>query len=213
MVAHDLRNPLTSIRNASYFIKNACPAKATPECKNALEMLAVIEQETLFANSIINDLLDFAAKRPLQTSRQNVNTIIENSLTKSKIPAAIKIERNFTKRLIAIVDEKQLERVFLNIIKNAVQAMPNGGKLTITTNETKDGGEITFADTGTGIQPENMNKIFQPFFTTKAKGIGMGLPICKEIIEEHGGTVDVKSEVGKGTSFAIRLSKKEASNR
>jgi len=211
MVAHDLRNPLTSIRNASYYIKNACPARAKAECKTAIEMLNIIEQETLFADTIINDLLDFAVKKPLQKERQNINKLIEGSLTESNIPKNIKVERNFAKKATAIVDEKQLERVFLNLIKNALQVMPNGGKLTVTTTETKDHVEIAFSDTGIGIPEQNMNKIFQPLFSTKAKGIGMGLAICKRIVEQHGGTIDVGSKVGEGTTFVVKLPKKEAS--
>jgi PAS domain S-box-containing protein len=212
MVAHDLRNPLTSIRNAGYYIKNTCPNRANTECKAALEMLNIIEQETIFANNIINDLLDFAAKRPLQKKRKNINKLIEDSLTRSNMPENIKIETNFAKKPVANVDEKQLERVFLNLTKNAVQAMPNGGKLTITTNETKDYIEIALADTGVGIQEENMSKLFTPLFTTKAKGIGMGLAICKNLVEQHNGTIEVKSKVGQGTTFTIKLPKKEEAN-
>jgi PAS domain S-box-containing protein len=213
MVAHDLRNPLTSIRNAGYYIKNTCPYRTNTECKTTLEMLNIIEQETIFANNIINDLLDFAAKRPLQKKRQNINEIIEDSLTKGNIPRNIEVERNFKKAIIG-VDEKQLERVFLNLIKNAVQAMPDGGKLAVTTKETKDNVEIIFADTGVGISEENMSKLFTPLFTTKAKGIGMGLAICKNIVEQHNGTIEVKSKVSQGTTFTIKLPKKEeAKNR
>jgi len=212
MVAHDLRNPLTSIINASYYIKNTCPARANAECKTAFEMLDIIEQETLFANNIINDLLDFAAKRPLQKKRQNINKLIEDSLTESNIPENVKVERNFAEKAIANVDENQLERAFLNLVKNAVQAMPNGGQLTITTSETEDHIEIRLTDTGVGIPEENMSKIFQPLFTTKAKGIGMGLAICRKIVEQHGGTIDFESKVGRGTTFIIKLPKKEEAN-
>ncbi len=207
MVAHDLRNPLTSIRNAGFYIKNSCPARATGECKTALEMLDIINQEIIFANNIINDLLDFAAKRPLQRKRRSINKIIECLLTKSNVPENIEVQKNFPERAIAAVDEKQLERVFLNLIKNAVQAMPNGGKLAVATTKTKDHVEIAFTDTGTGIAEEKKNKIFTPLFTTKAKGIGMGLAICKRIIEEHGGTIDFRSRVDQGTTFTIKLPK------
>jgi len=212
MVAHDLRNPLTSIRNASFYIKNTCPCRGGPECKTAIEMLDIIEQETLFANNIINDLLDFAAIRPIQKERRDINEMIEDSITTSNIPENIKVERNFARKAIVNVDEKQLDRVFSNLVKNAVQAMPKGGKLTITTNETEDHVEIALTDTGVGIPEESMSKLFQPLFTTKAKGIGMGLAICKKIVEQHDGTIDVKSKVGEGTTFVIKLPKKEETN-
>jgi PAS domain S-box-containing protein len=212
MVAHDLRNPLTSIRNAGFYIKNSCPARATGECKTALEMLDIIDQEIIFTNNIINHLLDFAAKRPLQKKKQNINSLIDDSLKRIHIPQNINVERKYTKKATAAVDEKQLERVFINLTRNAVQAMPNGGILTITTNETKDHIEIAFTDTGTGIQKENMNKLFSPLFTTKAKGIGIGLAICKKIVEQHGGTIEARSKAGQGTTFTIKLLKKEEAN-
>jgi PAS domain S-box-containing protein len=212
MVAHDLRNPLTSIRNASFYVKNTYPYQGDTKCKTALEMLDIIEQETLFANNIINDLLDFAAKRPLQRKRRSINKIIECLLTKSDVPENIEVKKNFPERAIAAVDEKQLERVFLNLIKNAVQAMPNGGKLAVATTKTKDHVEIAFTDTGTGIAEEKKNKIFTPLFTTKAKGIGMGLAICKRIIEEHGGTIDFRSRVDQGTTFTIKLPKNKGAS-
>jgi PAS domain S-box-containing protein len=213
MIAHDLRNPLTSIRNASFYIKGGCRCRKNPGRKNVLEMLDIIEQETLFANNIINDLLDFAAKRPLQRKKLNINKIIEGLLVKSNIPENIETQKNLAERTTAAVDEKQLERVFLNVTKNAIQAMPNGGKLVVTTTKTKDYIEIAFTDTGTGIAEENISRIFTPFFTTKAKGIGLGLAICKRIVEEHGGTIGFKSKVGQGTTFTIILpKKKEESN-
>ncbi len=213
MVAHDLRNPLTSIKNASFHLRNTCPNRAKPECKSALEMLGIIEQEILFANNIINDLLDFAAKRPLNLERQNINNLVEGSITRSNVSKNIKIETKFAEQAITVVDGKQLERVFLNLIKNAVQAMPNGGKLTITTNETTEHTEIIFTDTGMGMPRENMEKIFQPLFTTKAKGIGIGLAICKKIVEQHAGTIHVRTKTGSGTAVTVKLPKKEGSSK
>jgi len=212
MVAHDLRNPLTAIRNAGYYIKNSCPCHEMPRCKTAVEMLDIIEQETIFANNIINDLLDFAASRPLQKKRQNVNKLVETSLMSSNIPENIKVERKIAEKVTAVIDEQQLKRVFLNLIKNAVQAMPNGGKLTIKTRETKDHIEIAFTDSGRGISEENMDRLFQPLFTTKAKGIGIGLVICKRIVEQHGGTVELQSKVDKGTTSTIILPKTGGEN-
>jgi PAS domain S-box-containing protein len=207
MVAHDLRNPLTSIKNVCFYLKSTCPPRDGAECKSVFEMVEILEQETAFANAIINDLLDFAVKRPLEKKRKNINNIINSSLKKANMAENVKIERDFALRPIANVDEEQLTRVFLNLIKNAAQAMPEGGRLTVGTSVTADRVEVVVRDTGTGIAKENMSKIFQPLFTTKAKGIGMGLAICKRIVEEHSATIDVESEVGKGTAFLIKLPK------
>jgi len=204
MVAHDLRNPLTSVRNASFYIRNACPDAPSAYSETTMEMLDIIEQETLFAENVISDLLDFASMRPLEKEKKDIVEIIESSLAKNSMPENIKIRKEFAETTLT-VDEKQLERVFLNLVKNAVQAMSNGGELTIRINSTKEQVEITFTDTGIGIPEENMRKIFQPLFTTKAKGIGMGLPICKKIIEEHGGRIEVESKVNQGTTFRIKL--------
>ena len=213
MVAHDLRNPLTSIRNASFYVKGTCPHRENTECRAALEMLNIIDQETIFANNIINELLEFSTKGPLQKGKKNINRIIEDSLKVSNIPKSINIEKHFAGKTTARVDKGQLQRVFLNIIQNAAHSMPNGGKLIITTTGTKDHVEITFTDTGTGMAEEDRSKLFTPFFTTKAKGIGLGLAICKRIVEEHGGTIGFKSKVSKGTTFTIALpKKKEESN-
>jgi signal transduction histidine kinase len=175
-------------------------------------MLEIIEQGTLFADNIISDLLDFAAIRPLQKSKQNINSLIDASLTRTHVPQNIIIKRGYAKKVTAAVDEKQLDRVFLNLTKNAVQAMPKGGTLAITTNKTESHVEIVFSDTGSGMPEESMKKIFTPLFTTKAKGIGMGLAICKKIVEQHGGTIGAKSKAGQGTAFTIRLPKKEETN-
>ena len=103
------------------------------------------------------------------------------------------------------VDVEKIKRVFINLIKNAIDAMPSGGKLEIKSRE-KDGDlEIVFIDTGTGISKDFLEKIWTPFFTTKAKGMGLGLPICKRIIEAHGGKISVDSTPGKGTTFTITI--------
>ncbi|MBS7633512.1 PAS domain S-box protein [Candidatus Bathyarchaeota archaeon] len=207
MVAHDLRNPLASIRNASYYIKTSCPSTKRAECKTALEMINVIEQETITANNIINELLDFSFKKTLQKKTQMVERIVENALRATKIPKNISVKKKFQKSIMISGDEQLLERVFLNIIKNAVEAMPNGGTLTITTSETDNHAEISFIDTGVGISEENMSKLFTPLYTTKAKGIGMGLSICRKIIDQHGGTIEVRSKPNCGAAFMIRLPK------
>jgi two-component system, sporulation sensor kinase E len=103
------------------------------------------------------------------------------------------------------VDAERLKRVFINVIKNAIDAMPKGGSLTIKSKEKDSNVEITIADTGTGMPKDTIEKIWTPFFTTKAKGMGLGLPICKRIIEAHGGSILAESKLGKGTTFIITI--------
>jgi signal transduction histidine kinase len=104
-----------------------------------------------------------------------------------------------------MVDKNQMKRIFLNLITNAIQAMENGGTLTSLTNKTNGFLQVSFKDTGVGISKENMEKISTPFFTTRAKGMGMGLAICKKFVESHGGSIQVESEAGRGTTFTVKL--------
>jgi signal transduction histidine kinase len=99
----------------------------------------------------------------------------------------------------------KMERVFFNIIKNAIEAMPRGGRLVVTSKESDGNLEIAFADTGKGMSRDIIEKLWTPLHTTSAKGIGLGLPICKRIIDAHGGSIDVKSTLGKGTTFTVKL--------
>jgi len=102
-------------------------------------------------------------------------------------------------------DKDQIKRTFLNLAVNGVQAMENGGRLKVSTKKTKGFVEISFKDTGTGMSKENMEKIFTPFFTTRAKGMGIGLAVCKKFIDAHGGSIEVESEVGRGSTFTVKL--------
>jgi len=201
MVAHDLRNPLAGIRNATYYIKR----KLGNADQTIREMLEIIDREVVFANDIVNDLLDFASDRPLELKLESINSLIEETLRLIQIPENIEVIKEFEEIPKIYVDANRLKRVFKNLIENSVQAMPKGGKLTIKTRKNEDSVEIIFKDTGVGISKENMKKIFTPFFTTKAKGVGIGLSICKKFVKEHNGEIRVESEEGKGSVFTVIL--------
>jgi signal transduction histidine kinase len=122
-----------------------------------------------------------------------------------KIPANVKVINAISEEFTLKIDKNKIERVFINLIKNSIDAMPKGGTITLSCIQ-KDGNvEIAFADTGEGIPEEIMPKIFSPLFTTKAQGMGFGLSICKRMVEAHGGTIKVKTEKGKGTVFKVTL--------
>jgi len=201
MVAHDLRNPLAGIRNAAYYIKR----KLGNVDQTIREMLEIIDREVVFANDIVNDLLDFASDRPLELKLESINSLIEETLRLIQIPENIEVIKEFEEIPKICVDANRLKRVFKNLIENSVQAMPKGGKLTIKTRKNEDSVEIIFKDTGVGISKENMKKIFTPFFTTKAKGVGIGLSICKKFVKDHNGEIRVESEEGKGSVFTVIL--------
>ena len=118
------------------------------------------------------------------------------------VETATKTEGGLTR---AMIDAELLKRVLVNLVLNAVQAMPNGGKLTITTCVTQDSVTVSVQDTGVGIAAENLNKIFKPFFTTKAQGQGLGLAVCKRLVEVQGGTISVQSQLGAGSTFTIKI--------
>jgi len=199
-VGHDLRNPLTGISGAVYYLKMKL---ATEMNKQSRDMLKLIEENVEYSNKIVNDLLDFSKEIYLQRYRVSIKSMIEETLAKMRIPNKVEVV-DLTGRLPKVfLDAGQMKRVFENLIKNAVEAMPNGGKLEIRSERVNGGLKITFHDTGVGIPPQNLQRLFTPLFTTKAKGVGLGLAICKRIIDAHGGTINIKSKEGIGTHATV----------
>lgn len=204
MIGHDLRNPLTSIKNAVYLLRKK-GVTISEETYNS--MLGIIENGIFHSDKIINDLLDYSKDFILDLKQTTIEKTLTTSLLMTQIPEKIKIKIDISPTIQIVADENKLGRVFVNIIKNAIDAMPTGGCLTIKGKQTLDLTEISFTDTGLGIPDEVMTKIFSPLVTTKAQGMGFGLAICKRIIEAHGGTVDVKTIKGAGTTFIISFPK------
>jgi len=202
-VGHELRNPLGVIKNAAYFLKMALEA---PE-KDVEETLDVLEKEVKTSEMIINSLLGFARPKPPLLQKIDINNIVQEVLSSVKIPEIIELKKNLDVALPSILaDPDQLVILFGNIFLNAIQAMAEGGRLSVETKISDPGWiAISISDTGVGIPREKLNKIFEPLFTTKAKGIGLGLSIAKIIVESHEGTINVRSEVGKGSTFTIML--------
>ena len=202
-VGHDLRNPIGSIKNAVYFLKMVIE-DPEPDIKKTLEIL---EKEVTASEKIINSLLDFTRTKLPSLRNVKVNEVIKKTISKISVPEDIKIVRQLEKTFPTILaDPDQLDRIFVNIILNAIQAMPEGGQLTVKSEAlSQEWVAISFSDTGMGIAEENMGKLFEPLFTTKSKGIGLGLAISKNFVEAHGGTIEVQSEIEKGTTFTIKL--------
>jgi len=207
MVGHDLRNPLQSIENAVYYLNNelAFLSPSLPNSKKTMEMLRVINDSVNYADKIVRDLQDFSATKKPVLENIDINMLVKETLPQTEAPRNIEINTELSQLPEIKVDKNQMKRIFLNLITNAIQAMENGGTLTVSTKKTNGFVEISFKDTGVGISKENMEKLFTPFYTTKAKGMGMGLLICKKFVELHGGKVQVESEVGKGSVFTVKL--------
>jgi len=202
MVGHDLRNPLTSIKGVAYYLKKKIGSKMDEASR---EMLELIENNVEHSNKIITDLMEYSKEIKLELTETTPRSIVNETLFLVEIPDDVQV-RDLTQNEPKLkIDLEQIKRVFVNLIKNAVDAMLNGGKLTITSKESDGNVEITFTDTGTGMTKEVMEKIWTPFFTTKAKGMGLGLAICKRFIEAHGGSIRVESTVGEGTTFTVTI--------
>lgn len=201
-VGHELRNPLGVIKNSAYYLK----MKLGNADEKVKKHLKIIEREISISNKIINDLLNFTGVKEPTLQETDVNFLVKEALSRSQIPTEVAVVTKLMEELSPLVaDPDQIEQVFINMISNAVQAMSDGGRLEIVT-KAEDGFIVTeFKDNGCGIPEENLEKIFEPLFTTKAKGIGLGLAVSRTMVEGHGGIIEVESEVGKGSTFTVRL--------
>ncbi|MEM3054513.1 MAG: GAF domain-containing protein [Candidatus Bathyarchaeia archaeon] len=202
MVGHDLRNPLTSITGAAYYLKK----RLAENCdKKIMEMIEIIEKNIAYSNKIINDLLDYSRDVKLDLTETTPKIIMEEAFSVVEIPENIQVVNKAKSTVRIKVDFEKMKRIFINLIKNAVEAMPNGGTLTVKSRKRGDKMEFTFSDTGVGMSEEVLKKLWTPLFTTKAKGMGFGLPVCKRFVEAHGGSIRAESTLGKGTTFTVTI--------
>jgi len=201
-VGHEIRNPLGVINNSSYFLNRRLKDVAD---EKVMKHLKIIERKVNSINLIVSDLLDFARKKPPTPKQTDLNDVVLSALSTVAIFENIKVTTKLGEIPPMLLDQEQITRVSQNMILNAVQAMPEGGKLAIETSRHEDSVKIVFKDTGGGIPEENLPKLFTPLFSTKAKGVGLGLTICQQIIESHGGNITVESKVEKGSTFTVEL--------
>jgi len=202
-VGHELRNPLNVIRNCVYLLNMTQEGQDDAETKKTLKLL---DQQVDISNKIVTDLLDFTRIRPPAPGQVALDDLIRDSLSWVMLPAEIEVitDDNGNSALIN-VDAEQIGRVFANIIGNAAQAMGQRGKLVISRGSRDNLAWASFQDNGNGISPENIERIFEPLFTTKPKGIGLGLAISRRLVEQNGGTINVTSTVSEGTTFTVTL--------
>lgn len=208
-VGHELRNPLGVINNAVYFLQTVL-ADADETTK---EYLGIIKSETENAERIVSDLLDAVRTKAPQIETVNVAELIAQTLRRCQIPATVSVKLDVPDALPAIqVDPMQMQQVLWNLITNGVEAMPEGGTLEIAAraDEPGHGVRISVKDSGMGIMPAQQTRLFQPLFTTKARRVGLGLVVVKNLTQANGGTVEVWSEPGKGAVFTVVLSGGEA---
>jgi PAS domain S-box-containing protein len=205
-VSHELRHPLSVISNAVYYLKmTLTDADDTTE-----EYLQMIASEVRNADKIISDLLDFSRVKGSGREEISVSELTAEILERQPPPEEVKVTTEIPTDLPRVfADPQQIGQVLVNLVTNGYQAMPKGGDLTISAKAKKKRVHLSVADTGVGVPPENIEKLFEPLFTTKARGIGLGLAVSKTLVEANGGRMEVESEEGKGSTFTVMLPTKQ----
>jgi len=205
-IVHDVRNPLAVIKGLAEDL-----VTMVDEDPEVIADLTAIRDNANRANRIVGDLLKFARQSEPDQRTQNLSATALNALRLTHHlakKAKVKVESNLGDvELIATYDAQQLEQVFVNLIQNAIQAMPDGGKLILYARQAPGWTEVSVLDTGSGIAEENLGRIFDPFYTTKpaGEGTGLGLSVCYGLVSEHHGKIEVESSPGQGTAFRVML--------
>lgn len=203
-VGHELRNPLGVMNNAVYFLQNVL----TDADDTTREYLGIIEEEIAVADRIVSDLLDAVRTKPPLSQMVEVAVLLEQVLGKCAKAPAVTVRMDIPERLPPIrVDPGQMQQVLRNLITNGVEAMPDGGVLDISADADPAEKTVTISikDSGSNITPENQARLFQPMFTTKARRVGLGLAVVKNLTRVNGGSVGVESVDGKGSRFFVTL--------
>src|SRR5665647_1530221 len=201
-IGHDLRNPLSGIKNSVYLLKKNSNRLTENERNKILETMNIAVEDS---DRIVTSLVEYSSELILEPELCTPNSLTIHALSKVQIPDHINIVNQTTDELKFFSDAQKIETVFVKIIKNAIDAMPQKGFLQIISQIKGSDVEISFTDSGTGIPNHILTKLFSPLVTTKAKGMGMNLAICKRIVEAHSGKINAESEIGKGTKFTITL--------
>ncbi|HEV8016738.1 MAG TPA: ATP-binding protein [Stellaceae bacterium] len=203
-MAHELRNPLSAIRNTLFAVKETAATKGV----DLERPISRVERSVARCDGIINDLLDYTRVKELHLTEFALDPWIEEVLSEQRVPTGIVLDHRLRADCVVAIDPERMRRVLINLIDNAAQAMLDDmheRKITVATAMDGDQFELVVADTGSGIPPEVLPKVFEPLFSTKSFGTGLGLPMVRQIIEQHGGTITITSETGKGTRVTVRL--------
>ena len=208
-VAHEIRNPLSTINLNLQLLAEDWAEVEGDRGRRARRKLEILQKEARRLEEILENFLKVARGQELNLNECQLNDIVEDVLdlfTPDATAAGIVVHHGLTPDLPKVgVDLSLFKQAVVNLLKNCKEAMPEGGELIIRTLGDDESVQVDIADTGVGIPPEKLERIFDPYYTTKKSGSGLGLATTKRIIEDHGGTISCHSEVGKGTNFAIRL--------
>jgi signal transduction histidine kinase len=209
-LAHELRNPLGTIKTSAEMLLKSVDADNAV----AREMAGFISSEVDRTNSLVTRFLDFARPLAVRLEKTDLTQVIDQAITdieKHQPPFDVTIYKNYSPEIPPFfLDGQLMERVIYNLVLNAAQASPPNGSITVKTRESDGTVEITVIDRGSGIPPKLIENIFNPFYTTKSAGVGLGLAIVSKIVDEHGGSIAVESEPGEGSVFRVYLPFRES---
>jgi signal transduction histidine kinase len=201
-VGHELRNPLAVIMNVLYLLEATAGAGASEAMRRHL---ATAKRETSAATLIVSDLLDYTAGRAPMSTPVELADLVAEAVTVVPPPAGVEVVQRVEPGASINGDRDQIRQVLLNLITNGYDSMPDGGVLDVSAKSAGDSAQITVTDTGMGMDEETTAQIFTPFYTTKSRGIGLGLAVTKRVVEAHGGTISVQSTPSVGTSFTVTV--------
>ncbi|WP_437675687.1 sensor histidine kinase [Sorangium sp. So ce131] len=207
-IGHELRNPLGAIRNATHYLKRRLGGTELGADPRVAQFLALMEKEIQACTRIIGDLLDFARERKPRRAACPLGPLVDDAFSVVQAPAHVRLVNQVPADLpVPSLDKDQFRQVLVNLIQNAADAIPadREGRVGVAARAWEDEVVLSVADNGAGIPKENLARIFEPLFSTKLKGTGLGLAISAGIVRMHGGTLEVESEPGEGTTFLIRL--------
>jgi signal transduction histidine kinase len=203
VVGHELRNPLGVIKNSVYYLN-----MILPKDEKIQKHLGILDREVANSDRIVTELLDFARMKAPARQAASLVAIVRAALDRLPLPEPVEVKLELAESMPSVlVDTHQVGQIVLNFLQNAVQAMPDGGRLTVAAGEDREKVFVAVEDTGVGVPPENLAKIFQPLFTTKAKGIGLGLALARDLAAANGGRITVESTVGQGSRFTVHFEK------
>jgi signal transduction histidine kinase len=208
-LAHEIKNPLSVLRMNIDLLAEDFADEHTPQARRAYARTQILQRQCQRLHTLLNDFLKFARVQRLDLSVGNLNEHVERVLDlfgPQAAAAGIEIVRYLDPDLPGmLLDEQTLEAALVNLVKNALEAMPGGGQLTARTRSTRRGVALDLIDTGPGMDDHTALHMFEAFFSTKEGGSGLGLPIARRVIEAHGGRIDVQSEIGRGTKFTLEF--------
>jgi signal transduction histidine kinase len=206
VVGHEIRNPLAVINNSIFYIKTKMTKDGLLDAKIERH-ISIIQSEVKQANSIIDEILTYSRARELKPEVQLLNHFLEELLSVYPFPSHIQVVKDFDPRdPVVHIDADEMRQCVRNLIGNGIEVMPKGGIVRLATELVEQNWvRVDIADSGPGIPPDVLDKIFTPFYTTKARGTGLGLAVVRKVMDRHNGKVDVETVIGKGTTFKLFL--------